>query len=149
MTTKGRKPRNPRVPFGGPRMKMHIDTEGNEKLRNYHVCWVNEPKLDEYRNADYTFVTKDELGQTDVGQADIGHGDTDLGSKVSVIAGREVTGQYMRAYLMKLPKKLHEQDLEALEAENRRIDDAISGGQEGVERGYRRSDHRMTVGSKT
>lgn len=149
MTTKGRKTRKTRVPFGGPRMKLHIDVTDNEKLRGYHLCWVNEPKLDEYRAADYTFVTREELGQTEIGQADIGHGNTDVGAHVSRVVGRDITGEFMRAYLMKLPNHLHQQDLDAQEAENRKIDEAISGGSSGVERGYRKSDHRLTVGSKS
>lgn len=150
MTTKGRKPRKARVPFGGARLKMHVDTTDNEKLRNYHVCWVNEPKLEDYRNADYEFVTRDELGMTDIGEQDIGHGNTDLGSKVSRTVGRDVDGRWMRAYLMKLPMAYWKEDQAALEAENSRIDQAINAGTtDGIERGYRKNNHRVTVGSKS
>lgn len=142
--TTSRKAHPPRTPFGGPRLKLHIDKAKCPKLNNFHICWVSEHLTEEYKEAGYTHVSRDELGTATVGEQDIGHGTTDAGMNVS----RQTARDGQRSYLMKLPEKFHQQDQEALEAANQQVDDAIYGGDiDNVDPGHRqkRPEHRMSV----
>jgi hypothetical protein len=103
------------------------------EIPGYHTHWfTGEPaRLERARQAGYTFVTKEEVGIFDPDLAGLHEGGsgTDLGSRVSVVAGGVYEGSNVaqRLYLMKLPDALWAADLESMGKVNERIASALRG----------------------
>jgi hypothetical protein len=84
-------------------------------IDGYHLHWFRgtASNLARAHQAGYTFVDKDEVSLNDFDIAGDGDGDkgTDLGTRVSVISGDDVSdsnGQAGRLYLMKCRQELYE-----------------------------------------
>lgn len=103
------RPDRGRIPMSLPVQKLAaVDIPG------YHTHWMRgDPvRLNQALRAGYTFVEQDEVDLNTFGitQGEDDSGHTDLGSRVSVVAGKAEGGGAERLYLMKLPLSLWEED---------------------------------------
>jgi len=126
-TTRNR--RTKRVPFGRPMLKMSIDNKLRARLEKANLVprWFNDDnhgqRLVQAQEGGYQFVTAD-------GSEFIG--DTletpDKDRRIKKIVGTEKSGEPKTAYLMAIPKKFYEEDLQSKEEQNLMVDAAIKGG---------------------
>ena len=129
-----------RVPMSLPNQKLSAP-----EIPGYHTHWMrgDAVRINQALRAGYTFVEQDEVGMNTFGIADGAESDghTDLGSRVSVIAGRGEDGGAERLYLMKLPMEYREQDVK--EAAKRQESIAASlRGDKGFSEGGMDTSHR-------
>ncbi len=105
----------------------------------YHRYWFRgDPgRLARARKAYYTFVDPDDV---DINNFDLagditGTGNTDLGTRVSVVTGDDIThgGQPNRLYLMECPIELYEESQRILAERNEDVASALRGGKMGVD----------------
>lgn len=91
-------------PLGSARLNLEVPA-----ISGYQLRWFRgtPARLQRAQAAGYTFVERDEveLNDFDLAGGDEGTG-TDLGSRVSVIAGGSEGDQAARLYLMKCPQEL-------------------------------------------
>ena len=120
-----------RVPMGGRRSNLQLsDQERLEfEKRGMVPRWVNDRdgRIERARAGGWTFVDP-EHAKT-VGSYEIGKGNTDIGDKVSKVVSRG--DSVVRAFLMEISKEFYAEDQDAKEKVNRRVDDALSGGEAG------------------
>jgi hypothetical protein len=106
----------------------------DKQFPGFVTRWFNDQddRIQRAEDAGYLFVNRTEVGQ--VGDKDVSNGktgNTDLNSKVSRVVGRTAQSQPIRAFLMKIPHELYNEDQAAKEEVNRRVDDAIRAGKSG------------------
>jgi hypothetical protein len=134
-----------RIPMSVPRQRLQaVDIDG------YHLHWMlgTPSRLAQAQKAGYTFV---EDGETDINNFDLGgdaeaSGNTDLGSRVSMVAGSDTgsDGDAVRLYLMKLPEELWEQDQSKLAEINEETAANLRGDNQ-IEEGYIPASHKKKV----
>jgi len=119
-------------PMSLPKERLNVpDIEG------YHLHWFrgSPDRIARAKQAYYEFVTSDEVGLNnfDLGGDASQSGNTDMGTRVSVVAGDDLdnTGQPSRLYLMKCRKELFEASQAILAERNESIATAIRGGRIG------------------
>jgi len=118
-----------RVPMSMPSQKLSVPD-----IPGYHLHWMasNPGRIAQALKAGYTFVDPDEADVTNTGIADSASasGNTDMGSRVSIVAGRDAgeDGKEQRLYLMKIPLEFWEQDQQALEDRNEQVAATLRGG---------------------
>jgi hypothetical protein len=119
-------------------------------MQGYHLHWMlgTASRLAQAQQAGYTFVETHELDVTnfDVAGDREDSGSTDLGTRVSIVAGGgggEDT-EAVRMYLMKLPQELWEEDQKLIGDRNEQIA-ATLRGDDAIERGYIPESHRKNV----
>lgn len=106
-------------------------------IDGYHLHWFrgNPANLSRAHQAGYEFVEQDEVSLNDFDLAG-GDGDkgSDMGSRVSVTTGDDITnqGQPGRLYLMKCPIELYEYSQSLLSQDVDATAAALRGGQAGV-----------------
>jgi hypothetical protein len=126
----GREARRNRIRFAGPRLRLQVDEELKDK--NFFYRFFNDDKgeLGQAQRAGYVYVTKKEMGEVDsLGDKEVHGGNTDLNSYVSRVVGRNAANQPLRAYLMKLPRDLYDEDQEWREANvNAAVDESLRRG---------------------
>lgn len=119
-----------RVPMTLPSAKLSVP-----EIPGYFLYWFLGQNIPRALKAGYEFVTEEEADVVNTGLADDAskQGNTDLGSRISVIAGGLVEGtvEPQRLYLMKLREEWRTKDVEALEQVNERVAAAIRGGRPG------------------
>ena len=125
--------RPPRRSFAVPTQKLAV-----AEIPGYVLHWFrNEPdRVARAIEAGYEFVSRDEVSvpQSGVGTATKVDGNTDLGSRVSVVAGGTGgDGQPSRLILMKLPVGLRKEDERAQFARSEQLIKALSAGQIGAD----------------
>lgn len=115
-----------RVPMSLPELKLYVPD-----IPGYHLHWFRGARTARAMQAGYEFVDPLEVTLVNTGLADDASksGNSDLGSRVSVVAGDAdpANGGVERLYLMKIRQEWHEQDMAALEAKNEQIAAAIRG----------------------
>lgn len=126
-----------RIPMSLPNLKLAVPDMPGYYLywhlgKNIH--WQNGGAL----KAGYTYVDDEELDieQKGVANAAAESGSTDLGSRISVVAGGTVSDDDLepaRLYLMKLPMEWHEADMAARTAGNEIIARSLRSGLVGAE----------------
>jgi len=123
--------RRVRVPMGARRSNLQLSKEEAKALDDagYVARWVNDRdgRVERALAGGYEFVKPDEAKS--VGSYERDKGNTDLGDKVSKIVSRG--DQVIRGFLMKVKKEYYQEDQEAKEEVNRRVDEALSGGEAG------------------
>lgn len=123
--------RRVRVPMGARRSKLQLSDEEAKALdkAGYTTRWVNDRdgRVERALAGGYEFVKPEEA--TSVGNHEIAQGNSDLGGKVSKIVSRG--DPIIRAFLMKIKKEYYEEDQQAKEEVNRRVDEALAGGEAG------------------
>lgn len=116
-----------RVPMSLPELKLYVPD-----IPGYHLHWFRGARTPRALQAGYEFVDPQEVTLVNSGLADDASrsGNSDLGSRVSVVAGDAdpASGSVERLYLMKIRQEWHEQDMAALEAKNETIAAALRGG---------------------
>jgi hypothetical protein len=114
--------RRERVPFGGSRRKLSYPPKEGKVRR-----WVNDvggrPQL--AAQGGYEFVVDEGLP---VGDTAVGSGNTDLGSRVSRIVGKNADGSPLTAFLMEIDQDLYSQDQAEKQKPLDAIDDQIRSG---------------------
>lgn len=117
--TQGQRPR--RSSIGSPKLTLAVQNE----IPGYHLCWMNDDgNVENAVNSGYEFVTR--------GETELVYGVTplnvDLADKIKQKVGTNDAGHPLYAYLMKIKQEWHEEDMAELAQENKRIEEAIAGG---------------------
>lgn len=116
-----------RVPMTMPVLKLEVP-----EIPGYHLHWMEgtAQRLMQAERAGYEHVDEEEVqvNETRLGGDATKSGNTDLGSRVSVVAGKEVggDGQPIRLYLMKQKQEWYEEDQKILEKRNTSIADTLT-----------------------
>lgn len=122
-----------RIPMSAPVQRLQtVDLPG------FHTHWMRSTpeRIQQALRAGYTFVQDEEvqLNYKGLASSPLGGGNSDLGSQVSVPAGRtDDQGQTVRLILMKLPLDLWDQDQKAMDNRQDKIAEALRSGQIGRE----------------
>lgn len=120
-----------RVPMSMPSLKLEVP-----ELPGYHLHWMmgSPGRIAQAQRAGYTFVEPDEVDvlNTSIGDDASKSGNTDMGSRVSIVATRDTgdDGKEQRLYLMKIPLEFWKQDQKALESKNEQVAASLRGGQD-------------------
>lgn len=126
-----------RIPMSVPRTKLSV-----QEIPGYHLHWImgTPDRLMQAEQAGYKFVEKIEVSLSNhtLGSKLTTDGNTDMGSRVSHVAGTEVSsdGQAVRLYLMKIKEEWWLEDQKALEADGSRLETvrkSLLGGLIGAE----------------
>lgn len=110
-----------RIPMSLPQRRLDV-----APIPGYQLFWIlgKPDRIAQAQAAFYEFVSMDEVNVNDrrVG-ADLESGSTDLGSRVSVVAGDELdhSGQPIRLYLMKVRNEYAEEDAAVIEERNSQV----------------------------
>lgn len=118
-----------RIPMSTAQLKLEVP-----EIPGYHLHWMigTPSRLAQAQKAGYTFVDHEEVDVVNTGLANDAsqNGNTDMGSRISVVAGSDTgeDGKEQRLYLMKLPLEFWEEDQRALESKNEQIAATIRGG---------------------
>lgn len=135
-----------RIPMSTPNAKLAVP-----EIPGYYLYWHRGANVPRALQAGYTFVSDDEVTVEQKGIANdpAVSGNTDLGTRVSVIAGGTVSETDLspeRLYLMKLPLDWHLQDMAKQEASNEHIARALRGGIIGADQDPDRNKRYMKAG---
>ena len=134
-----------RIPMSVPQQKLSAPD-----IPGYHTHWMlgTPARIAQAQKAGYTFVENDE---TDVNNFDLGgnaedSGNTDLGSRVSLVAGGDTgqDGEAVRLYLIKLPLEFWEADQAKLADLNEQKAASLRGDSQ-IEQGYIPQSHKKNV----
>ena len=123
-----------RIPMSVPRQKLSVS-----EIPGFHLHWMKgtPDRLEQALQAGYEFVNRAEtlLANHAIGGDSKEDGGTDLGSRVSVIAGEELDpeGQPVRLYLMKIKEEWHQEDTKAQESKSENLRQAMLQGNLGLE----------------
>jgi len=123
--------RRERVPMSVPQQKLAVP-----EIPGFHLHWMrgDPARLQQALRAGYTFVEDDEIDLVNLGVADseLESGNTDLGSRISVLASSSPNelGNAERLYLMKLPEEYWRQDQALLEERSETFASAMREGRQ-------------------
>ena len=143
-----------RVPMSLPAQRLAVPD-----IPGYHLHWMlgTPSRIQQALKAGYEFVDPDEADVTNFGLADDASksGNTDMGSRVSVVAGSDAgeDGREQRLYLMKIKQEWWESDQKILEDRNEQVAAILRGGQDlsanphGSDNRYIPDAHRKGVAS--
>lgn len=100
----GRRERRKRGDIDGLGQKLAVNTE-NLDMQTYQYRFVNDDptRIQKFTNLDWDFVPQDE-------SAPVKDDNTDLGSVVSVVVGKDDFGNPKRAYLMRKYRDWYDDD---------------------------------------
>ena len=135
----------PRIPMSLPQLKLSVPD-----IPGYHLHWMvgTASRIKQAQAAGYEFVDSDEIDIPNTGLADdaSSSGNTDLGSRVSALAGNSVgeDGSASRLYLMKLKQEWWEEDQKLVEARNEQVAASLRGTGQGENR-YIPASHKDAV----
>jgi hypothetical protein len=117
-----------RIPMSVPRAKL-----ATPEIPGFHVHWLNDypGRILQAQQAGYEFVSQEEALVTmpDLAGSPVGAG-TDLGSRVSVVVGKNEDGTPLRAYLMKLRQEWYREDQAVAQQRVDQIHGAIEHGKQ-------------------
>jgi hypothetical protein len=134
-----------RIPMSVPQLRLAVP-----EIPGYHLHWMlgTPARLAQAQKAGYTFVEDDEA---DVNNFDLGgdasaSGNSDMGSRVSLVAGGDTgaDGEATRLYLMKLPESDWESDQAKLAVLNDEVAANLRGDNQ-IEEGYIPNSHKKNV----
>ena len=95
------------------------------EIPGYHLCWMNDDgNVQNALDSGYEFVTK---GETELANG-VTPQNTDMSDKIKQKVGTTQQGDILYAFLMKIKKEWHEEDMFEIEKQNKAIEDAIAGG---------------------
>lgn len=116
-----------RIPMTAPQRKLAVP-----ELPGYHLHWMlgTSSRIAQAQAAGYEFVDASEVNITNLRLGDdvTKSGNTDLGSRVSIVAGSETggDGQPVRLYLMKQRQEWYEEDQKLLQSRNDSVADTLT-----------------------
>lgn len=113
-----------RIPMSVPRQRLQVP-----EMPGFHLHWFREDNVAHAKAAYYEHVNRGEIetNQLNPGNSVAADGNTDPGTLVSLVADKTESGTPVRAYLMKLPEELYQEDQRKIEELNARIMEAIFG----------------------
>ena len=124
-----------RIPMSVPVQRLQVP-----EIDGYHQHWFDsgvQGRIQRALDGGYEFVDEREVIPSSVGLGGDSavSGSTDMGSRVSVVSGQEVTpdGQPARLILMKIKEEWWLEDQQAIEDRNTAVRDALLGGMVGAE----------------
>ena len=107
--------------FGAPKLSMAVTVE----IPGYHLCWMNDNgNVEEATEGGYEFVTK---GETEL-ENGVAPSNVDMADKIKMKVVTMEGGAPLYAYLMKIRNEWYEEDMALIHQENKKIEDAIVGG---------------------
>lgn len=117
-----------RIPMSVPTTKLAVP-----EIPGYFLYWHLGKNVNQAMRAGYTFVDDDEVTVEQHGLANdtATSGSTDMGTRISISAGRsqfDEQGNAERLYLMKLPNEFRAQDMKAMADINEGVARNIRGG---------------------
>lgn len=118
-----------RIPMSVPIQKLEVP-----EIPGYHLYWFrgDAARIQRALQGGYEFVDEREtqVNSVGLGNDSAESGNTDMGSRVSIIAGDEIghDGQPVRLVLMKIRQELHEEDLQIAAEANERVAASLRGG---------------------
>lgn len=116
-----------RIPMSVPQLKLAVPDKPG-----WHRHWFVAKNVARALKGGYTFVESEdvEVNNPDVAGAINSSGSTDMGSRVSMLAGgfMEGTTEADRLYLMEIPQEWRDKDMSKLEQVNENIAAALRGG---------------------
>ena len=128
-----------RVPVGGMQTNLQVSEYEMKEFeqRGRILRWFNDQngRIDAALKGGWTFVEPEQARS--VGHGQLHAENTDLNSKVSKVVSR--SGDPIRAYLMSISKEWYDEDQEAKEDRNRKVDQALQATDQGgqsIEGGY-------------
>jgi len=121
-------PERKRIPMAVPVQKLSVPD-----IPGYHLHWFQGPdRLERALQGGYEFVDETETSVNDAGLGGTSTrtGNTDMGSRVSVVAGSEIgrDGQPIRLVLMKIKQEWYEEDLKLVEQRNDQVINSLLAG---------------------
>jgi hypothetical protein len=120
-TVRSQAQRPRRNSIGVPRLTLAVQRE----ILGYHLCWMNDDgNVEQALDSGYEFVVK---GETEL-ENGVTPSNVDASDKIKQKVGTTQQGDVLYAFLMKIRQEWHEEDMALVEAENKRIEDAIAGG---------------------
>jgi len=113
--------RTRRSSFGAPKLSMAVTVE----VPGHHLCWMNDDgNVEKALESGYEFVSKHE---TEI-ENGVAPSNVDMTDRIKLKVGTLEGGDPLYAYLMKIKNEWYEEDMNAIEQENRKIEEAIAGG---------------------
>ena len=107
--------------IGVPRLSLAVTKD----LPGYHLCWMNDDgNVQNALDSGYEFVSR---GETELANG-VSPSNVDMADKIKQKVGTTQQGDILYAFLMKIKLEWHEEDMAAIEAENKKIEDSIAGG---------------------
>lgn len=122
-----------RIPMSVPISKLEVPA-----IPGYHLHWArgDRARIERMMVAGYERVLDHEifLNNPSLGGTPASSGSTDMGSGVSIVAGKELgpDGQPIRMVLMKIKQEWYEEDQKLVEERNDQVANSISGGLAGA-----------------
>lgn len=120
-TVRSQAQRPRRNSIGVPRLTLAVRFE----IPGYHLCWMNDDgNVQSALDSGYEFVTR---GETEL-ESGVTPSNVDTGDRIKQKVGTTQQGDVLYAYLMKIKQEWHEEDMAAIEAQNKQVEDAIASG---------------------
>lgn len=122
-----------RIPMSVPVQKLEV-----ADIPGYHQHWFmgTEDRIARALTGGYEFVDERDAKPFNIslGGDSTASGNTDMGSRVSIVAGTELgrDGQPIRMILMKIRLELYEEDKKLVEDRNDAVANALTGGMIGA-----------------
>lgn len=123
-----------RIPMSVPVQKLEAPD-----IPGYHLHWFNgtADRIQRAQDGGYEFVDRNEimLNAAGIGQESTQSGNTDMGSHVSIVSGKEIgtDGQPIRLILMKIKEEWWLEDQKLIEARNEKTAATLRGGALGAD----------------
>jgi hypothetical protein len=120
-TVRSQAQRPRRNSIGVPKLSLSVKFE----IPGHHLCWMNDDgNVESALESGYEFVTRTE---TEL-ENGVAPSNVDMSDKIKQKVGTTQQGDVLYAYLMKIKQEWHEEDMAAIEAQNKQVEDAIASG---------------------
>jgi hypothetical protein len=120
-TVRSQAQRPRRNSIGVPRLTLAVKFE----IPGHHLCWMNDDgNVEQALDSGYEFVTR---GETEL-EVGVTPTNVDISDKIKQKVGTTQQGDVLYAYLMKIKQEWFEEDMQAIEAQNKQVEDAIASG---------------------
>jgi len=120
-TVRSQAQRPRRNSIGVPRLTLAVKFE----IPGHHLCWMNDDgNVESALDSGYEFVTR---GETEL-ESGVTPTNVDMSDRIKQKVGTTQQGDVLYAYLMKIKQEWHEEDMAAIEAQNKLVEDAIASG---------------------
>ena len=117
--TQAQRPR--RNSIGVPRLTLAVKFD----IPGHHMCWMNDDgNVESALDSGYEFVTR---GETEL-EDGVSPSNVDMGDRIKQKVGTTQQGDVLYAFLMKIKNEWHEEDMAAIELQNKQVEDAIVSG---------------------
>jgi hypothetical protein len=122
-----------RIPMSIPKAKLSVP-----EIPGYHLHWINDyaGRVAQAIQGGYDFVDESEglVNSFSLGTASDLSGNSDLGTRVSVVVGKNEDGSPLRAYLMKIKEEWFQEDQAVGQERVNAVDQQIRRGQVGADK---------------